>query len=142
MSESSRYHDMSDEELESLITALPRRAPRPALREDILSQAPRRQARRAMLFRPAFALAALAVLLIADLLALKVQDAGLAPSTKASAVTITARAAGQGDQDVAWLQEMGASGLSLEIARRSTQAQNQQSYPSLLKALLEGAEGG
>ncbi len=74
MSESSRYHDMSDEDLESLISALPRRVPRPTLREDILSQAPRQQARRAMLFRPAFALAALVVLLAVDLLVVRWQD--------------------------------------------------------------------
>ena len=95
-----------------------------------------------MLFRPAFALAALGVLLIADLLALRVQDASLAPSAKAPAVTVTAQVPRQEDQDIAWLREMGASGLSLEIALRSTQTQEQQSYPSLLKALLEGAEGG
>jgi hypothetical protein len=142
MSDRARRRSIADNELENLIRGLPRREPRPALRDRILSRATLPRHRRAALLRPAFALAALAALLIADLLALKVQDAGLPTSPKATALTVTAQAPAQDDQDVAWLREMGGSSLSLEVARRSTQAQKQQSYPSLLKALLEGAEGG
>src|SRR5574340_88797 len=82
MNEHRRYRDLTDDELVELIRGLPRREPRPAFRARVLSApAP---ARAAGHWRPAFALAALVVLLFADWMTLKwtapTSPAGPAPA--------------------------------------------------------------
>ena len=62
-----------DEELERLLRGLPRREPNPALRGRVLSRAARRQGRLA----PAWALAGLLLLIVADVLVVRHQDHAL-----------------------------------------------------------------
>ncbi len=141
MTDRRRYHDMSDEEFEGLVASLPRRVPSPALRKRILSRAPSRP-RSPAVFRPAFALAALALLIIADLLALRVQDASLAPTTRAPVVTVNTQAAAQDDQDVAWLREIVGPHTALIVALRPASGGHQETYFQLRTRLLAGNNGG
>ena len=142
MSDRRRYRHMSDEELESRISALPRRVPRPALREDILSQAARRKPRGMRLSRPVFALAALVVLLAADLLALSWQDGGAKMPRARLPVPAVAEARPEEDDQLAWLREIGASDTALLVALRPASGGHQQTYFELRERLLAANNGG
>ena len=69
-----RSHSSGDDEkLEGLLRGLPRREPSPALRGRVLSHAARRRSRAA----PAWALAGLLLLIVADVLVVRHQDHAL-----------------------------------------------------------------
>lgn len=142
MTDRSRYRDMTDDDLERLIRDLPTRQPTAALRHRILSHVDQRNSRRPALSRPAFAFAALIVLLVADLLALSLQDAGLGLK-RAPAALIRAQPSPAEDQYLAWLHEIGRSGLTQRIALlRAQEERSRYTYSALRRSLLDNAEGG
>lgn len=130
MNERRRYRDLTDDELVELIRGLPRRAPRPALRDQVLSApAPARAANQ---WRPAFALAALVVLLFADWLALRwtatSSPAGPPPAALGQ-VQIATR------DDLAFAQELAYLGLPLRLAQQVT-SPSADNYLTLRNRLL------
>lgn len=142
MTDRPRYDDLSDEELESLIRCLPGRGPSSDLRARVLSHGLRAGRRRSRAPRPALALAALFALLLADLLILSSQNAGLGMKTAPAAVVRADTSATQ-NSDLAWLSESGRPGLTQRIALLRAQKQTRQhTYSLLRRSLLENAEGG
>ena len=143
MTDRQRYREMSDDQLESLIRGLPGRGPSSGLRARVLSDSLRSRARRRRAHRPALAFAALICLLLADLLILSLQDAGLAAIGGTSSAVVTARARAQADEQMTWLREVGASGLGLRVAHLSADSGTRPGTRSeLLRDLLAPGNGG
>jgi hypothetical protein len=143
MNDDTPYRDMNDEELEGLISGLPGRQPRPALRDRVLLGARRPSARRVRLLRPAFALAALVILLLADMIVVGLQDAGLSARAGVSPSVLTAQRA-PAERDVpAWLREIGAEELGPRIAWMvAKRPPDAATYSALLADLLQTGNGG
>ena len=143
MNDDTHYRDMSDEELEDLIRGLPGRQPRAALRDRVLLAAQRRPVRRVILLRPAFALAALVILMLADMIVVGLQDAGLAARAGVSRSVLTAQRA-PAERDVpAWLREIGVEDFGPRIAQMAAERQpGAATYPALLADLLQTGNGG
>jgi len=78
MPDRSPYRDMTDQEIERLVSSLPGVSPPTGLRSRLLEAAPRRAVTRARLLRPSWALVALALLVLADVAVLNRQ--ALSPS--------------------------------------------------------------
>jgi hypothetical protein len=133
------YSDISDQDLESAIRGLPRRQPAAGLRERVLSYPVAHQPRRARAWRPAYALAALAVLLAADWLVVRSQDAAvpLGPSPQVTA----ARPESMSPDEAAFVRELAASGLPLRLAMRHPGPQP-ETYFGLRNRMLNEADGG
>jgi len=129
--------DLTDEQFEHLLRGLPRREPRPELRERVLSHQLPPARRPHLVFRPAFGVAALALLLLADLAAMRSQDSGYSPGRAAPPAAVTAQA----DDDTSWLRELGFPRLRLAALPASDQP-NPDSYLALRNRLLQGANGG
>ncbi len=143
MTDRRRYNDMSDDELESLLRGLPARAPSDGLRARVLSYGLRARRPRPHTLRPVLAFAALILLLVADLLVLHVQDTSLSADAGASPAVVTAQAPLQDDESVAWLRELGVSGLGLRVARLSADSETRpQTRAELLRSLLTPGNGG
>ena len=134
--------DMSDQELESLISALPQRDPNPALQGRILSHARRRDPRRRVVLRPAFGLAALVLLLAVDMLVVRWQDASIHAMTGGMPVAIIAEAQPQMNEYFEWLAQVGGSSVSHSVALRPAARPAPETYFSLRSRLLEDADGG
>jgi hypothetical protein len=129
---------LSDEETENLIRGLPRRQPTAALRARILSQAIRLQ--RAPARRPLFALAALLLLLLADVILMERQNSGLTPPAPTQAV---ARVPDQEEDDAAWLREVAAAaGLRRFALLREARPAEKETYLALRRLLMQSANGG
>jgi hypothetical protein len=140
MTDRQRYDDASDEELERVISCLPRREPRTELRERILSQAHGRQPRRTRLLRPALALGALILLLAVDVLVVLSQDGRLGGPAGGKQVAVAAEEGRDGPFHS--LDEIGGSDLLLRIARRHAEANPQPSYFELRRQLMAEGNGG
>ena len=134
-----RYHDMTDEELENAIRGLPRREPRPGLRERVLAHVAAPVPRPRGLARPAFAVAALIVLVLVDWLVLRVQDTGIAGGRTSSAVV--AQSEPPSRDEAALMRELAASGLPLRLAMRHPGPQP-ETYLDLRNRMLNEADGG
>ena len=143
MNDDTPYRDMSDEELEGLIRGLPGCQPRAALRDRVLLGARRPSVRRATLLRPAFALAALVILILADMIVVGLQDGGLAARAGVSPSMLTAQRA-PAERDVpAWLREIGAEELGPRIAWMVAESPpDAATYSALLADLLQTGNGG
>jgi hypothetical protein len=143
MNDDTPYRDMSDEELEHLIRGLPGRQPRAALRDRVLLGARRRPVRRGTLLQPAFALGALFILLLADIIVVGLQDAGLSARAGISPSVLTAQRA-PAERDVpAWLREIGAEELDPRIAQMvAERPPHAATYSALLADLLQNGNGG
>ncbi len=143
MNREARYREMSDEELECLISGLPGRQPRAALRDRVLLAAGRPSVCRVRFLRPAFALGALAILLLADMMVVNLQDAGLAARAGASPSVLTAERA-PAERDVpAWLSEIGAEELGPRVAWMvAERPPDAATYSALLADLLQTGSGG
>ena len=142
MNDHSRYRNMSDEDLEDLIRGLAHRRPSAALRDRVLGLADRRVPGRFALPRPAFALAALFVLLLAALLILTSQNAGLAMK-RAPAAFVRAEASPAEGEYLAWPEGIGRPGLTQRMALlRAHEHKRQHTYSLLRRSLLDNAEGG
>jgi hypothetical protein len=143
MTDRRRYSEMSDDELESLIRGLPGRGPSSGLRTCVLSHRLRPRPTRRRAPRPALAFAAFICLLLADLLVLNLQDAGLAAIGRASPAVVTAQARPQEDERLAWLKELGVSGLGLRVAQLSADSGTRpQTRAEVLRSLLAPGNGG
>jgi len=133
---------MSDDQLESLIRGLPGRGPSSGLRTRVLSHGLRPRPTRRRAPRPALAFAALICLLLADLLVLNLQDTGLSVNARVSAAVVTAQARPEEDERLAWLRELGVSGLGLRVARLSADSERRpQTRAELLRTLLPSGNG-
>ena len=95
-----------------------------------------------MLSRPVFALAALVVLLAADLLVLTWQDGGVDMPRARLPVVAVAEARPQEDDKLAWLREIGASDPALLLALRPASGGRHETYFQMRTRLLEGNNGG
>jgi len=139
--EESRYHNLSEEELEGLIGSLPRREPEGALRDRILSRAaPRRRVRPAFM-RPGYAFLAVMVLLLVDVLVLHVDAARIGGPRGSIGVPVAQVTPAQADEQ-AWFEEIGG-GVALRIARLRTERPGQEfAYRAMLTNLLDEANGG
>ena len=143
MNDNAPYRDMSDEELEHLIRGLPGRQPRAVLRDRVLLGARRPSVRRGTLLRPAFALGALLMLLLADIIVVGLQDAGLAARAGISPSVLTAQRA-PAERDVPpWLREIGAEELGPRVAWMvAERPPDAATYSALLADLLQTGNGG
>lgn len=133
MTDHRRYREMGDRELEELVRGLPRRGPGAALRERVLGGLLSAPARRSSVLRPAVLAACVALLLLADIVVVRMQDSRPASAAGASA---PAR-----DVGTAWLREVGASGVTLHFAMISAEEPRETSAVSL-RRLLANCEGG
>ncbi len=115
MSKHRRYRDLTDSELVTLIRGLPRRGPRAALRERVLSAPVRPHAAAGL--RPAFAVAALVVLAFADWLTLRWTTTSAAVGPPHAAV---ARAEPTSREEIALAQELADFGIPVRIALRDS----------------------
>ena len=137
------YRDLTDDELERLIGGLPRREPGLDLRRRILSVRPVPARRRSGPFRPALALAALSLLILADGLVLGLQNAHLQIAGAGAVGTRVAPTASESDEVPAWLGDDALSSGPLHIALlRADRESPADTYGALLRALCEGADGG
>lgn len=139
MSEHRRYRDMTDEGLETAIRGLPRREPRASLRERILSHPIAPTPRRISAFRPAFALPALVVLLLADWLVLRSQSSGTLYSPSPQAAVAQGGPASR--EEIGLMRDLAASGLPLRLAMRHPSLQP-ETYLELRNRMLNEADGG
>ena len=139
MSDRDRYRGMSDEDLESLIAGLPRRAPGEEVRRRVLGL--RTPAPRSGLWaRPAFALMVLLVLCVADALVMHRQGLVLSTHQRAQAAQpVAADNTGQDDWLVELAREDGGLRAHLMLAVREPQG---SSYWQLRTDLLAGKEAG
>ncbi len=133
------YQGLTDDQLETLIRQLPRREPGPGLRERILSHRPLSRTRRAWALRPACLLAAVVLLLVADALVMRCQDAGLTLPRTAPPAAI----AQEQSEDELWLADMGVPALRnrLRLAMRHPSTQR-ETYFELRQRMLEQSDGG
>lgn len=133
MNEPRRVRDMTDHELVELVRGLPERAVGVGLRDRLLSGAVPARPRRGL--HPAFALAALFVLLIADAVTLRIQgrlsEAGAFGSFGPQARAMPREEA----------PELAPAGLSIRVAMRPVAA-SPAPYLAVCKDLLRDADGG
>jgi len=134
-----RYHDMTDEDLENAIRGLPRRQPQAGLRERVLSHPTAHQPHHARAWRPAYALAALVVLMAADWLVIRSQD--VAGPLGASPQAVVAQSEPMSPDEAAFMRELAASGLPLRLAMRHPGSQS-ETYFDLRNRMLNEADGG
>lgn len=87
MRDRQSHSSREDEELERLLRGLPRREPSPPLRGRVLSRAARRQIR----LSPAWALAGLLLLIVADVLVVRHQERALWPGAGEPPVAVAAQ---------------------------------------------------
>jgi hypothetical protein len=93
--------------------------------------------------RPLFVFCALIALILLDLLALNLQDAALTLEVSVPAAVIAARAPSPEDEHLAWLEEIGASGLSLRVAQASAGfGAGPRTRAEILRTLLPPENGG
>ena len=143
MTDRRRYHEMSDDQLESLIRSLPGRGPSSGLRARVLSHGLRPHPTRRRAPRPALAFGVLILLLVVDLLVLNLQNTGLAAIGGASPAVATAQARPQEDERLAWLRELGVSGIGLRVAHLSADSGTRpQTRAEILRSLLAPGNGG
>jgi hypothetical protein len=143
MNDDTPYRDMSDEDLEGLIRGLPGRQPRATLRDRVLSGVRRPAVRRLTLLRPALGFGALIILLLADVIVVDLQDAGLAARAGVSPSVLTAERAPAGRDVPAWLREIGADEFGPRIAQMvAERPPHSPTYAALLADLLESGNGG
>jgi hypothetical protein len=143
MNREAPYRDMSDEELEDAVRALPRRQPSQAVRHRIVSQGRHRHARPASFLRPALGLAALVVLIFADLLVVRLQNVSLASKAGPPTAMLVAAQAPDRTEQLAWLQEMGAPDLGPHIAQMvAERPPHSPTYAALLADLVRSGNGG
>jgi len=134
-----QYRDLDDDQLESLIRGLPRREPRASLRERILSHSIAPPPRPTSAFRPAFALPALVVLLLADWLVLRSQSSGTLYSPAPQAAVAQGGPASR--EEIGLMRDLAASGLPLRLAMRHPSLQP-ETYLELRNRMLNEADGG
>jgi len=142
MTDHRRYQELSDDQLAELIRELPRRQPGSHLRDRVLFQSGAQALRHSALLRPALAAAAIGILLVLDIAALRLQDRGLAVAEPRAAATVAARTE-DAAADSPWSRQMRASGFSFTVARlRADEPASSCTYRELLKDLLREGQGG
>jgi hypothetical protein len=141
MTDYRRYQELSDDQLAEVIRQLPRRRPGSHLRDRVLFQSAAQALRPSVLLRPALAAAAIGILLVLDIAALRLQDRGLAVTGSRAAATVAARTEDRADD--AWLHQMRASRFSFTVARlRADERASSCTYRELLNDLLREGQGG
>lgn len=142
MTDYRRYQELSDDQLAELIRQLPRRQPGSHLRDRVLFHSAAQALRPSVLLRPALAAAAIGILLVLDIAALRLQDRGLAVTGPRSAATVAVRT-DDAAADSAWSRQMRASGFSFAVARlRADEPASACTYRELLNDLIGEGQGG
>ena len=135
-----RLHDIEVGDIERLMRGLPRREPSPSLRRRVFASTAfaRRPLART---RPAFAAAALVVLVMLDLLVVNLQDRQLARALPAPPAAMVATAQAP-DHDLAWLRELGLPDESVAVVVLRRQSVGRDTYFALRESLLANGSGG
>ena len=127
-----------DEELESLLRGLPRREPNPGLRGRVLSRAARRRGR----LSPAWALAGLLLLIVADVLVVRHQEHALWAAAGGPPVAVAAQTQEQTEEGLEDLLAVTGAWPRQSLRPQPEATAEASSYLSLRRELLREMQEG
>ena len=134
-----RSHSSGDDEkLEGLLRGLPRREPSPALRGRVLSRAARRRGR----LSPAWALAGLLFLIVADVLVVRHQEHALWPAAGGPPMAVAAQTQPQTEEGLEDLLMVTGAWPLHSLRPQPEATAGASSYLSLRRDLLREIQEG